>query len=588
MSRAQTRCIVAVMTILAIFVVDTHRSVAYFGVHRFEPVNVPGRLFVLAVGINEYPTGGMIPNLRFAEDDASAVANAFAGQTHDAFAQVIARSLLGHAATVTGLRNALHDIALKSGPNDTLIFYYAGSGFHPQGAGQNDYAFNLSDTKLTSLGNLSGTLSSQDLATLLFQIPTQKQVIILDSCDTRNALDAIRDAMDGPERPGLQHIDRRIALLGVDGTAFEVPNLKHGLLTYSLLQGLNGGADVDHTGLISEARLEGYLTWKLPEVAATQGLANQLGENLYSYSTLRDMVISRPSAPAKPAEALRGNQVVPIPNSSQDPGKDYALFVATDRYAKGWDPLDNPVRDAHAIGTELIAQYGYDPQNVFYLDNPTEDAFLDKIEDLHNIHFGAHDRLLVYYAGHGFTNAANSEGYAVFADTRNEVDDPHHHTALAYGYLSDLLHAVPVNHILLLIDSCYGGNFARTGDFANLLSVSLPTASRNDLIVRAMDHKSRIYLASGDAHHAVSDGAVGQHSPFAQALLVVLAANAQQDGLLHVANLYNTLSVLPSKPTSGYFFPGASESGADFLFVPRDNSIAAAAPVPTFRPIPAF
>lgn len=577
MNRAQIRCVLAMMLILANLIVNSRLSADGRGT-RFGAIEVPGRLFVLAVGINKYPAGGIIQNqdLDFAEDDASAVANVLAKRTEGAFTAVITKLLLGPDATLAGVSKALHDIAVASSPNDTLIFYFAGSGYHPQRAGQNDYAFTLSDTKLTSLSDLSGTLSSQDLVTLLFQIPTQRQIIILDSCDTKAALDAIRDALDGPQRLGLQHINRRIALLGVDGTAFEVPDLKHGLLTYSLLQGLNGGADFDHTGLISEARLEGYLTWKLPEVAMAYGLSNQYGEELYSYSTLRDLVISRPLAPAKPNEAMRGNKVIPDSNSPNDPGKDYALFVATDHYSAGWDPLANPIGDAHAIGKELIAEYGYDPENVWYLDNPTQDDFLGKIEDdLHKITFGAHDRLLIYYAGHGFTNADSSEGYAVFADTKAEADDPHHRTALAYGYLSDLLHQVPVSHILLLIDSCYGGNFARTGDFARLLSVPLPTASRDDLIAMAMQPKSRIYLASGDEHHAVSDGVAGQHSPFAQALLAVLAANARQDALLHVAELYVNLSKLPSRPTSGYFFPGDSDARADFLFIPRDNAVAA-------------
>jgi uncharacterized caspase-like protein len=563
-------------------------ATSWAGIMRPDSANpdVPGRLFVLAIGINHYPEGGMISNQAYAEGDATAIAAVFAKQSQGAFTQVIAKLLRGSEATLAGIRNALHDIALHSGPNDTLVFYFAGSGFHPQGSAQNDYAFTLSNSKITSLSDLSGTLSSQELATLLYQIPTQKQIIILDSCDTKAALDAIREALDGAHSPGLQKINRRVALIGVDGTAWEFPQVKHGLLTYCILQALNGGADVDHTGLVSEGRLEGYLTWKLPEVAASFGLVHQQGENLYGYSTLRDMVLE-PAQTAKEAEAMRGSQAVPEPDSKDDPGKDYALFVATDYYANGWDALRNPVHDAHTIGQELIDQYGYDGTHVSYLDNPTEDDFLTRIEDLHKIKFGAHDRLLIYFAGHGFTDPNASEGFAVFADTKLESDDPHHHTALAYGYLSDLLHQAPVNHILLIIDSCYGGNFARTGDFSNLLAnIQLPTAPREELIVRAMEAKSRIYLASGDAHHAVSDGVNGQHSPFANALLNVLKTNAGQNKLLHVADIYRVLAVLPSKPTSGYFFPGAFEAGADFLFVPRENQVAALAS--RVRPIPVF
>ncbi len=545
---------------------------------KFDPapdeLGGPPRLFILAVGINKYPAGGLIGDLNFAEADATAIADAFAKQTNGAFVDVIARPLIGPDATLAGVRNALHEIALKSGPRDALIFYFGGSGFHPEGAPPNDYAFVLSGTKITSPRDATGSLSSHEFATLLFQIPTQRQIIILDAGDTRSALDAIRDALDGPQRPGLQPIHRRVALLGVDGEAFEQPELRHGLLTYCLIQGLKGGADFDHTGLVSEARLEGYLTWKLPEVAAAYGLAQRSGENLYSYSSLRDMVFSKAARPATSTGALRGTQVSAPPESAIDTGKDYALFIATDHYAKGWDSLANPVGDAHAIAKELIAQYSYDSQNVFYLDNPTKHDFLDKIEELRKIQFGPHDRLLIYYGGHGFTDADKSEGYVVFADTKPQADDPYHESALQYGYLSMLLHSVPVNHIMFMIDSCYGGGFARTGDFAHLLSVQLPTASRNDLIARAMEAKSRIYLASGDEHHAVSDGVPGEHSPFAAALLTVLAANAHQDALLHAAGLYNILSALPSKPTSGYFFPGAFETGADFLFIPRQDQVA--------------
>jgi uncharacterized caspase-like protein len=437
----------------------------------------------------------------------------------------------------------------------------------------------LSDSRDPRKSPHAGVLHSQEFAQLLYQIPTQKQIILLDSCDTKAALDAIREGLDGNRRSLLQQADRRVALIGVDGVALENSELKHGVFTFCILEALNGAADVDHKGLITEARLEGYLTWRVSEQAHGD-------ENLYSYSTLRNLALVRPApipsiAPPPATENMRGSELEPDTSSGNGLGTDYVLLVATDHYSAGWDTLPNPIADARALRAELISKYGYsdDAEHTVAIEEVSENAFLDEVKRLRTVKFGPQDRLLVYFAGHGIRDKEADEGYIVFNDTLPPALDPYHRTALPYGYLSTLLNGIGVPHLMLIIDSCYGGTFAATGDFKNLLSrVNLPQASREKLIVRYMRAESRIYLTSGDEHHAVSDGAPGEHSPFASALLSILDQNAQQGNLLHAADLYLDLQSLPSEPRSGYFFPGASESGADFLFIPRRQEVAAAGP----------
>jgi hypothetical protein len=119
------------------------------------------------------------------------------------------------------------------------------------------------------------------------------------------------------------------------------------------------------------------------------------------------------------------------------------------------------------------------------------------------------------------------------------------------------------------MDVCYGGVFDATTSFHSILGGTADhPASRDQLVLRALRARSRIYITSGDENHQVSDGEPGDHSPFSKALLKELQQKGGKDGLLDVATLYSSLRSLPMEPRAGYFDIGGAQQNADFVLIP--------------------
>jgi uncharacterized caspase-like protein len=521
----------------------------------------PQHLFVLSIGINHYPANGRFSNLSLAEADAISVSKAFSNNKQLAIPQVIVRQLLGDQATLDGIRTAMQEIAKNAQPEDALLFFIADDSAEVDG----DYIFAASDTLADVVGKkVERPLRGSDLATLLLQIPAKRQMIVLDTSDSLLAADAIRAALEPKGSFDLSTIKRQVAIFASRGQEPEIAKLGHGLLTYCLLEGINGAADVDHSGLITEARLEGYMTWKLPEMSEQLSGADA---HFYSYSTLDDLVLFR-SSKTPAATPTRGVEVQEAePPAPTDLGRDYALIVASDNYSDGWRTLSNPIYDAKSLRDELELDYGYDPKRITELYNSKKPDVIHTIEGLIKQEFGPNDRLLVYFAGHGIRNPF--DGYLVFTDSRAPDQDESHDSLLPFSSLRNALDVIPVAHILLVMDVCYGGIFDATTSFHSILGGTADhPASRDQLVLRALKAKSRIYITSGDENHQVSDGEPGDHSPFSKALLKELQQKGGKDSLLDVATLYSSLRSLPMEPRAGYFDIGGAEQNADFVLIP--------------------
>jgi uncharacterized caspase-like protein len=525
--------------------------------------DAPQRLFVLSIGINRYPASGRFHSLQLAEADASSVSKAFSNNKQLAIPEVIVRQLLGDQATLDGIRTAMQEIAKDAQPEDALLFYIADDSDEIGG----DFIFAASDT-LADLKVERG-LRASDLATLLLQIPAKRQMIVLDTSDSLLAADAIRAALEPKGSFDLSTIKRQVAIFASRGDEPEIAKLGHGLLTYCLLEGINGAADADHSGLVTEARLEGYMTWKLPEVAKQLSGANT---HFYSYSTLDDLVLFRSSKTVAVAPTRGVDVEEAEAPAATDLGRDYALIVASDHYSEGWRTLANPIYDAKALRDELEKDYGYDPKRITELYNPKKADVVSTIKLLIQQKFGANDRLLVYFAGHGIRNPF--DGYLAFSDSRAPDQDDSYDTLLPFSSLRNALDVIPVPHILLVMDVCYGGIFDATTSFHSILGGTADhPASRDQLVLRALKARSRIYITSGDENHQVSDGEPGGHSPFSKALLKELEQKGGKERLLDVATLYSSLRSLPMEPRAGYFDIGGAERNADFVLIPTSTTL---------------
>jgi uncharacterized caspase-like protein len=564
-------------------------------------VPTKGNLYVLSIGINTYPGISGNHNLTLAVPDAQGVAGAFSTKdARNAFASVETTTLVESTATLAGVRSALEHLVKVCKPEDVVIFYFAGNGLRapaksaPDSAikAPSDYDFVLYDSFRNGEDNTTITnfLSARELSLLLLSIQAQRQLVILDSSRSSVAFDSLSAALNADSVFKLRDSGRRFALFGIEGEGLEYPDLGHGLMTYTLLQAMQGAADPNHLGYITESALEGYMmthTADMSIVSKADGKSYQLeGEMLLSYSDLRGLCLSNsgnssscntaygydPSV--KSVEETRG-----FPSTRPSPaqqalarGTDYAVILAGDTY-EHWPSLQNPIYDAKTLQQELIENYGYSKENIFYRENPTKRDIHDLLTELQHRAFQKNDRLLIYVAGHGFMEDSG-EGFIVTHETALPAIDPYLDSGLDLSRFRSTIDGLPVPHILLVLDVCYGGSFKDHKTMPEYTSANLDTPpTQASLIENKMKSVSRLYIASGGLRQAF-DGAPGKHSPFARTFLKTLQQYGGPDHIIDMGKLDGAVYGLCPHPYYGSF--GVQQEGGDFLFIPKPG----AQPVP--------
>lgn len=557
-------------------------------------------LYVLSIGINTYPKlllpgdhdSSSAVRLQFAVADAQAVTSAFSTvAVRSTFKDVQTTTLLDSAATVQGIRGALENIIAVSKPEDVVLFYFAGDGFvvnprHSAGSSRRaapEFNFVTYDSagNAEDASSLTNTLMAHELSGLLLSIQAQRQIVILDTCESSAAFDSIHDALSSDPVFTLSKSGRRFALLGTDGTAIESKALGHGLLTATLLAAMEGEADPTHKGVITEAGLEGYMMAHIQ----TDPTNTQV-EQLLSYSDLRGLCLADSRATPSPSDhgcnyaygynpdlarrektrALTPEEPT-VAEQAAARGRDYALILATDKYDH-WPSLHNPVYDGQTLQKELIENYGYEKENILYREDPTKADILGALTEVKKRNFGPDDRLLIYVAGHGHIDDSG-EGFLVTKETLLPAEDPYLESALDLSRFRDVINQLPVAHILVVLDTCYGGSFKERKTLPAYTSENLDSApSIDSLIADKMKSPSRLYIASGGLRQAF-DGEPGMHSPFARTFLKTLRQYGGQEHFIDIGKLDGAVQGLCPRPYYGTF--GVQQEGGDFVFVPNSD-----------------
>jgi hypothetical protein len=117
-----------------------------------------------------------------------------------------------------------------------------------------------------------------------------------------------------------------------------------------------------------------------------------------------------------------------------------------------------------------------------------------------------------------------------------------------------------------MLDACFGGSFVGRRPAASRGEADYGSVSRDELIHRRMQYRTRLYITSGGEVY-VSDGDPGKHSPFAFRLLEALRSANAKNGVVTYAHLMSYLERARMEPRTGDF--GDHEPGGDFLFITR-------------------
>jgi WD40 repeat protein len=209
-------------------------------------LNAAGKLFVLAIGTDDYSklpamcgaSGTESCNLRYAGNDARAFRDTLVKQMGPQFKQVVTRLLArggDKPPTKANIEDALSEILGQAGPEDTTVLFIAGHGVND--ARTSEYLFLPQDAELLSSGSWRG---SSVVRWVLLQNALQntqgRRLMFVDTCHSGGAYNArlINDATDA-----------NIIVFSATDTqtlSWELENLTHGVFTYALIRGLEGGA----------------------------------------------------------------------------------------------------------------------------------------------------------------------------------------------------------------------------------------------------------------------------------------------------------------------------------------------------------
>lgn len=212
------------------------------------------------------------------------------------------------------------------------------------------------------------------------------------------------------------------------------------------------------------------------------------------------------------AGRMRGAGPVPPPAAGAQPLRYHAVVIGANAYeshaGEGWTPLRTARQDAEAVAEVLETQYGFTVRRVLDGDATAKGIMvaLDELSRLTDT-----DAALVFFAGHGYYDAPQDEGYWIPVDARKTRDGlPAREDWLWNAMITRLLEVSPARHVLVIADACYSGSLFRGEETAG-------EAPDPQWYRRAGEAPSRYLITSGGTE-PVLDGS-GAHSVFAGELL---------------------------------------------------------------------
>jgi tetratricopeptide (TPR) repeat protein len=190
-------------------------------------------------------------------------------------------------------------------------------------------------------------------------------------------------------------------------------------------------------------------------------------------------------------------------------GKYYALVIGINQYRLPMPALKTAVADAQAIARDLRDIYGFEVK--LLLDGAaTRTNILSAIVEYRN-NLGPNDSLLIYYAGHGYSDKDAEKAYWLPVD----ADSNWSPNAISADDLTSGVRVQAARHVLIISDSCYSGDLSRD---AGVVPRSTEQQAYQRYLARMLSSRSRTIMASG-GDEPVSDNGSGGHSVFAYELL---------------------------------------------------------------------
>ncbi len=186
-------------------------------------------------------------------------------------------------------------------------------------------------------------------------------------------------------------------------------------------------------------------------------------------------------------------------------GNSYLFLIAINDYKNGIGSLHNTVNDLQKLKECLIQHYQFEEQHLKILTNheATTAAIHQAFDEYHDI-LTEEDNFLFFFSGHGHYDERTKIGYWLTADSKRGSKQSYfsNHEVMAH------VRQLKARHVVGIVDSCFSeALFFDKGD-------GIPIDRRYNI-------PSRWLLTAGRLE-VVSDGSLGEHSPFVKTLLTQL------------------------------------------------------------------
>lgn len=228
------------------------------------------KLWSLLIGVNAYQDDNL-PSLRFSASDCQGLGEALteATQGFPRKESIVHHDFGFRPPTLEAVRESLKQIVAAAKPEDTILLYFSGHGVLDRDSEQ--VVLCLADTNKDDLHHTG--LKLPEVLELLGNSSVHSQMLWLDACHSgdvtlRGAKGEARDSVVLNPTARLEQVLRKraaqsrgfYALLSCDQKqrSWEFPELKHGLFTYYLMEGLRGEA-ADSQGIIEADGLYKYV-----------------------------------------------------------------------------------------------------------------------------------------------------------------------------------------------------------------------------------------------------------------------------------------------------------------------------------------
>jgi len=282
------------------------------------------------------------------------------------------------------------------------------------------------------------------------------------------------------------------------------------------------------------------------------------------------------------APLIFGNQKITDPETGEEISlynKSWAVIIGVNKY-EHVKPLDYCVADATSIESLLIENFDFNPDNVLMLTN--QEATLQGIRNAFAKimkEAGKDDRVLIYFAGHGFTEDlpdGGEIGYLVPVDGKKEDA---YLTCLPMEELRTVSQRSSARQVMFLVDACHGG-------LAAINTRSLDSNSKH-YIKKIAGMKARQIISAGGKDDKVVEKAEWGHSAFTYKLIHGLKdglADRDEDYIITASELYTflrrsvtTLSGYVQTPRFNYL----SNDEGEFVFILKKEEKSAITPTMT-------